>query len=122
MAELEPGIIMRFNPRTNELMAKKLGKFKAICSDSVESPGEEISIKIEFEIKVDGMLKKTKFDPEQIDPVGEGLIYVKFDNVEEQSFDHPTLKNPLNVVVPESAAAGVTINMEFSDIGKTRWG
>lgn len=116
-----PGIIIDFvkdfETGDKEILCKH-SDFKAICS---QSGPNELTLKIEFQLKMKGVLEDVKFDPANTaNPLGDKIIYVEFDDAAERTFKNRAI-NPV-IKVTEGAASGMAFVMGFPDVGKTRWG
>jgi hypothetical protein len=119
--EINPGVIIDVIPlsdTTSIIPSKTLG-FNATCS---ESGGGKIKLKVEFEIEVEGIIKTSNFKPEEThNPMGDEVVYIKFDNVEKKSFTNKVLNKMIQVSRSEGSNA-LLFTMGVPDIGKTRWG
>lgn len=114
-----PGIIIPFNPDTDRFKIKGFSGFKVICS---ESASDEISLKIQFEIKLKGILKQNEFDADEIDPVGDGHLYIPFDDPAEKSISYFGSGSMIDIIDPDSGNAPANLRILVTNTGKTRWG
>ncbi|SFO58355.1 hypothetical protein SAMN05428949_5870 [Chitinophaga sp. YR627] len=119
--EMNPGVIIDVIPlsdTTSIIPSKTLG-FNATCLENGEG---KIRLKVEFEIEVEGIIKTSNFKPEEThNPMGDEVVYIKFDNVDKKSFTNKVFNKMIQVSRSEGSNA-VLFTMGVPDIGKTRWG